>query len=68
MNYCYYLFAGVRPYCCEHCQRHFTTSSERTRHIASVHRKEKTHKCELCHLSFKRADNLKDHMLIHQGE
>lgn len=55
---------GEKRYKCEICDRAFTESSTRTKHMA-VHRTEHPFKCGLCDKSFSRKSNLQRHSEIH---
>jgi uncharacterized Zn-finger protein len=55
-----YLDSGVRPYCCEVCQRRFSFSSALISHRLT-HTGQKSHTCELCGKAFALSKNLKTH-------
>lgn len=56
--------AGEKRYKCEICQRAFTESSTRSKHMAT-HSTEHPFKCELCDKQFSRKSNLQRHSEIH---
>ncbi|XP_076864536.1 zinc finger and BTB domain-containing protein 12-like isoform X2 [Brachyhypopomus gauderio] len=53
-------------YVCPCCGKHFSHSSNLSRHMA-VHRATKLHSCPLCHKTFTQKSTLCDHMNMHSG-
>ena len=53
---------------CERCPKVFADAQTLKRHNQHVHDQKKTHKCELCSLSFVFKSHLEDHMMRHTGE
>ncbi|MCG3223038.1 MAG: C2H2-type zinc finger protein [Candidatus Heimdallarchaeota archaeon] len=47
---------------CDSCGKHFTRKDGLTRHIKTVHNKEKMHKCPKCGLAFSRKDMVNRHV------
>ncbi|CAL4122749.1 unnamed protein product, partial [Meganyctiphanes norvegica] len=55
---------GERPYCCNSCNKSFTTTKALSRHRLT-HQGIKTHKCSECEKTFLEAGGLKRHMKRH---
>jgi len=58
----------VDEFKCDSCGKHFTRKYGLTRHIKTVHNKEKKHKCPQCGLAFSRKDMVYRHVRdVHLG-
>lgn len=58
---------ATREFPCNMCDKRFTFSSERKRHML-IHTGEKNYVCDFCDKAFNRPTNLRVHRRIHTGE
>ncbi|XP_037816722.1 zinc finger protein 708-like [Lucilia sericata] len=58
----------IATYNCPHCKRSYRALYNLNRHIRSAHLEEKGLNCNICSVSFSRADVLKRHMQLHSEE
>ncbi|ELU15934.1 hypothetical protein CAPTEDRAFT_64318, partial [Capitella teleta] len=54
-------------FCCPHCSAAFALKWNCQRHIQTVHLKQRNYECPLCKKRFSRIDNMKYHLLCHNG-
>ena len=53
---------------CKQCNKHYISVSNLYRHIRHIHTNSRPYECHICHCTFKRHCDLKDHYLIHKND
>ena len=57
----------IKEFTCFQCQKGFDRRHDRDRHLATVHRLERSHACSHCTAHFSRADALERHLAHKHG-
>jgi len=62
------IHSNTNGYRCINCGKGFTQRSSLTRHVKSLHKSIKPHKCPYCKNEYACKDRLTNHMRVHTGE